>query len=114
MRKRTCPHNPEYECFTCETERHDEEHPYGVDGCRSCKYRTINLSMTCTPTKTRSLAPPRGSNPAWERGKATDHRGVPYLDGKGNEIGVKQFAENRHKYEATIRRNKNAPAPSLT
>jgi hypothetical protein len=91
---------------------HDEAHPLDVDGCRTCKYRTIRLSNTCTPSKSPSLAAPKRERPSWESGIATDHRGVPYLD-QGRTIGVKQFAENRSKYEEAIRRNKTA-APVST
>jgi hypothetical protein len=106
----SCVHNPDYECFDCATERHDVEHPEPVDGCRECKFRgTIQISPRATPTKTRSKAEPRRPDPAWERGVATDERGVPLLDEKGGQIGVKQYAENRHKYDEMRRRLRNDP-----
>jgi hypothetical protein len=41
---------------------------------------------------------------SWEKGIATDHRGLPYLDGQtGNPIPIKKFADNRSKYEEAIR-----------
>lgn len=36
------------------------------------------------------------ANPAWERGRATDERGVPYVDQNLKPIPVKRMAEERH------------------
>ena len=105
-----CIHNPDFECFDCATLRHDIRHPENVDGCRECKFRgTIQISPKATPNKTRSKAPPRTPNPSWESGVATDHRGVPLLGEKGEPIPVKQYAENRHKYDERRRRLRNDP-----
>lgn len=101
----SCPHNDEYACFDCETEEHDRIHIEEVDGCRTCKYRTIRLSAAATPTKSRNTIPVGEPKNSWERGIAKDHRGVPYLD-NGAVIPVKKFAANRSKYEEAIRRNK--------
>jgi len=109
-----CPHNDEYACFSCEMEAHDRDHPVPVDDCVTCKYQSIRLSAAATPNKTKSPTPPRQANPAWERGIAKDHRGVPYLKGDGTPIGVKQFAENRSKYEEAIRKNRQATLQPAT
>lgn len=106
-----CVHNDEYECFTCETARHDAEHTFEVDGCPTCKYRTIRISAAATPNKTRSHAPPKRYGNQWEKGIATDHRGVPYLNDNLQPIGIKEFSENRSGYETRIRDLKNSAAP---
>ena len=46
-------------------------------------------------------------DPSWERGVAGEHRPggsfMPYVDENLHPIGIKQFGENRHRYEETIR-----------
>jgi len=84
------------------------EHPSEVDGCRTCKYRTISISNAATPTKTLRLGTQKDPSNNWERGIATDHRGVPYLNASGSPIGVKEFQNNRSTYEQAIRDNRNA------
>lgn len=59
----------------------------------------LNISPKATPNRTQGKpSKPREPNNAWERGIATDHRGMPYLDSNLNPIGVKAFSETRHKY----------------
>jgi len=68
----------------------------------------LNISPSAMPSRRNSI-PPRvseGAN-AWERGVATDHRGLPYLDMSGQPIPIKKFAEKRHVYEEAIRANAN-------
>lgn len=106
-----CPHNDEYACFACETAQHDAAHPVEVEGCRTCKYRTIRISNTATPNKQLKVGTQKDPTNNWERGIATDHRGVPYLKGDGSMIGVKEFQNNRSTYEQAIRDNRQQPAP---
>lgn len=87
-----------------------------VEGCPTCKLRSVQLSPAATPTKTRRFAPvgkPKG-DPAWERAIVTDKRGMPILKPDGNLIRSKEYAENRHSIEAARRQMANAPAPSST
>jgi hypothetical protein len=56
------------------------------------------------------------ANPAWERGVAGETRAdgsfVPYLsvEGQGaHAMGVKEYAENRHKFEAIRDRQRKDP-----
>lgn len=106
-----CDNEPGDPCATCELVEHDERHPRrDVDGCPTCKMLSVRLSDKALPTKRRSSAPPKPGSNSWERGIATDHRGVPYLDGNGSMIGVKQFAQNRSRYEEQIRRNRAGAA----
>lgn len=45
-------------------------------------------------------------NNGWERGIKGEHRAdgsfMPYIDHNGNPIRMKQWAENRHNYEAQL------------
>jgi hypothetical protein len=54
--------------------------------------------------------PPRKADPAWERGTAGEHRRggtfAPYVHADGSRIGVKEFADNRTKYERILREQK--------
>jgi hypothetical protein len=105
----SCEHNPEFECFDCADARHRDAHPTYVDGCRECKYATIQLSPAVRTT--RNDAPSTAFTPmnSWEKGIAKDERGVPLLDGDLQPIPIKRYAEQRHKYEA--RRHELATHP---
>lgn len=85
-----------------------------VDGCPTCKLRSVQLSPAATPTKTRKYGPVgmKGNN-AWERTVVTDRRGMPILHPDGNLIRTKEYAENRHSIEEGRRQNAQA-APSST
>lgn len=88
-----------------------------LEDCPDCGKRVWKvmvpprISRDALPNKTPSRTPPRTPDNAWERGIARDHRGMPYLNEKGSEIGVKEFAQNRGKYEARIRELRNSPDP---
>ena len=64
------------------------------------------LTAAAAPSRMNKVPPPQ-ADPAWERGIAGEHRRggtfVPYLDGEGKRIGVKDFADNRTKYERILR-----------
>ena len=68
------------------------------------------LTAAAAPSRMNKVPPPQ-ADPAWERGIAGEHRRggtfVPYLDGEGKRIGVKDFADNRTKYERILREKKN-------
>jgi putative FmdB family regulatory protein len=68
------------------------------------------LTAAAAPSRMNKVPPPK-ANPAWERGVAGEHRRdgsfVPYVHKDGSRIGVKEFADNRTKYERIIRERKN-------
>ena len=68
------------------------------------------LTAAAAPSRMNKVPPPQ-ANPAWERGIAGEHRRggsfVPYVHADGSRIGVKEFADNRTKYERIIREKKN-------
>ncbi len=67
------------------------------------------LTAAATPSQ-KNKVPPRQADPAWERGTAGEHRRggtfVPYVHADGSRIGVKEFADNRTKYERILREQK--------
>jgi len=68
------------------------------------------LTAAAAPSRMNKV-PPRQANPTWEKGTAGQHRPggtfVPYLKPDGSRIGVKDFADNRKKYERILRERKN-------
>ena len=64
------------------------------------------LTAAAAPSQ-KNKVPPRQADPAWERGTAGEHRRggtfVPYVHADGSRIGVKEFADNRTKYERILR-----------
>ena len=68
------------------------------------------LTAAAAPSRKNKVPPPQ-ANPAWEKGIAGEHRRdgsfVPYVHTDGSRIGVKEFADNRTKYERIIREKKN-------
>lgn len=99
-------------CFDCDEFDHELEHPsMDVDGCRTCKLRSVQLSPAATPTKTRKFHPvgvPKGNN-SWERSVVTDSRGMPLLKANGEAIRSKEYAERRHEIEGARRMLATAP-----
>ena len=67
------------------------------------------LTAAAAPSRMNKVPPPQ-ANPAWEKGIAGQHRRdgsfVPYVHADGSRIGVKEFADNRTKYERNIRENR--------
>lgn len=108
----SCIHNQDFECFWCADERHALEHPESVSGCVTCKFRSIQISPAATPNRTqarRAAHPPRTPNNSWEKGIATDERGMPLLGKDAEPIGVKQYAEQRRPIEERRRQLRNDP-----
>ena len=68
------------------------------------------LTAAAAPSPMNKV-PPRKADPAWERGTAGEHRRggtfVPYVHADGSRIGVKEFADNRTKFERILREKKN-------
>ena len=68
------------------------------------------LTAAAAPSRMNKVPPPQ-ANPVWEKGISGEHRRdgsfVPYVHADGSRIGVKEFADNRTKYERNIRENKN-------
>jgi len=68
------------------------------------------LTAAAAPSQMNKV-PPRKADPAWERGTAGEHRRggtfVPYVHADGSRIGVKEFADNRTKFERILREKKN-------
>lgn len=85
-------------------------HADGPEDCFGCKVKGVTFNPYATPSRLRPHIPPRTPNPAWERGIARDSRGMPYLNKAGSPMGVKQFAEERHKIEEHQRKLRQAPA----
>lgn len=71
--------------------------------CFGCRIRTINFAPSAMPSRMNKTAP-RKPDPAWERGIATDERGMPYLKANSTTpMGVKEAAEKRHEIESRRR-----------
>ena len=73
------------------------------------------LTAACTPTRTMNRVPPRKQDPAWERGVAGEHRPdgsfMPYLrPADQTPMKVKEFADNRTKYEKVLREMRSSKA----
>ena len=69
------------------------------------------LTADATPNRERNKIPPRRAQPNWEKGRAGEHRAdgsfVPYRKADGSTIPIKEFADNRSKYEGLLRDRKN-------
>lgn len=59
----------------------------------------------------RPQGPPAGNHNSWEKGRVTDHRGVPLVDRSADGIPVKDFAANRSRYEERLRVLDTHPDP---
>ena len=68
------------------------------------------LTAAAAPSRMNKVPPPQ-ANPAWEKGISGEDRRdgsfVPYVHADGTRIGVKEFADNRTKYERIIRERRN-------
>ena len=64
------------------------------------------LTADAVPS-TRNKIPPRKANPTWEKQVAGEHRNdgsfVPYRKADGKTIPIKEFTDNRSKYEGMLR-----------
>jgi putative FmdB family regulatory protein len=68
------------------------------------------LTAAAAPSRQNKVPPPQ-ANPVWEKGISGEHRRdgsfVPYVHADGSRIGVKEFADNRTKFERIIRERRN-------
>lgn len=94
-------------CFQCADAAHRNLHPNGdVEGCRSCKFQSIQIGPSCKGQARNNIAPEgtAGRN-SWEKGIVTDNRGLPLRNFQtGAPITVKQYADKRSVYEESRRR----------
>lgn len=106
-----CVHNSQFECFDCADERHRAAHPAPVEGCRECKYATIQLSPAVRHSRNDVPSTAFAPKNSWEAGIAKDGRGVPLLDADLHPIPIKRYAEQRQKFEARRHELANHPDP---
>jgi len=107
-----------YRCSEClvEYERTQQVTDNPDKICQDCGeavkrvHQAFALTAAAAPSRQNKVPPPK-ANPAWEKGIAGEHRPggtfVPYLKNDGSHIGVKEFADNRTKYERILREKKN-------
>jgi len=109
-----------YECKECyflwELVQSMKDEPVKV--CSECGKESAKrilqspaLTADATPNRTRNKVPPRRVEPSWEKGIAGESRPdgsfAPYLKpSDGTPMGVKEFADNRGKYEKRLRKIK--------
>lgn len=64
------------------------------------KIKSIQFSPAATPSRRNSIPPKvnKDSN-SWERGIVRDDRGMPLLDENLQPVGMKEYVNNKHKYE---------------
>lgn len=81
----------------------------GAEDCFGCKVKTIQLSPNATPSRRNHIPPKvnKESN-AWHRGVVQDSRGMPLLNEKLAPVGLKEYSENRHKYDEGRRKTMHA------
>ena len=110
-----------YRCSEC-LEQYEQTQLISDDPdkvCQECGEETAKrilqapaLSAAAAPSRMNKVPPPQ-AKPVWEKGLAGSNRPdgsfVPYLHADGSKIGVKEFADNRTKYERAIRESKNRP-----
>jgi hypothetical protein len=75
-------------------------------GCQ-LRRKGISVPPSATPTRTQRRPFRPGPNNSWEKGRAGEHRRdgsfMPYLNDTGQDIGVKEWADNRTKYEKRLK-----------
>lgn len=82
----------------------------GETMCFKHKIRTVQLSPAATPSRRNNIPPSRqGEGNSWEKGIATDERGMPLI-GKNGYIGLKEMQDRRHDIESQLRQMHNAPS----
>lgn len=94
-------HEPTCTCASCDDVKHRLEHPTLIEGCYACKLDHIQFDAAWAPNHKHSPVPPRtASDPAWERGIASETRidgsTMPYLKRDGSPIHLKEAGERRH------------------
>jgi hypothetical protein len=74
--------------------------------CFKHKIRSIQWSPSATPSRRNNIEPRRPNN-SWEKGIATDNRGMPLLNPDGTHIGLQRLADKRPQIEDSLRRLKH-------
>lgn len=86
--------------MTATTDPHNQE-----CSCFKCKIKTIQVSPSATPSRTRKPQSEKKSGNSWEKGIVKDERGMPYLNpGTLEPMPIKTYVENRHKIEESKRK----------
>lgn len=91
------------------TRVHDGSHG---DDCFGCRIQTIQVAPSVTPTRSPRHGQPRDPHNSWERGILRDERGMAVLQG-GKEIGLKQYADNRHQIDRQLKALKQGHDPAM-
>lgn len=82
--------------------------------CFKHKLRSIQIAPSAMPSRRNSVAPRSlGEGNSWEKGIATDERGMPLI-GKNGYIGLKELQNRRHEIETQLREMKNTPTSNPT
>lgn len=77
--------------------------------CFKCKIKTIQVSPSATPSRTRRPQSEKKDGNSWEKGVVKDERGMPYLNpGTLEPMPIKTYVENRHKIEENKRKALNS------
>lgn len=82
--------------------------------CYACGLRSksIGFSGSATPTARASKKPPSTPDPAWERGFAGERRSdgsyMPYLNGQGDPMRVKEASTKRAEIRQVRRQHHNS------
>ncbi|QBI19349.1 hypothetical protein ER308_07185 [Egibacter rhizosphaerae] len=95
--------------------RHHGQHD---SSCFACKAATVMLSPQATPTRRNAVRPQRTRYNRWEAGVAHEDRPggfqMPIINSKGHEVGVKQYADYRGRFEQARRRVREQGEAALT
>ena len=89
------------------------------DGCEcplyGCELRRKGIQFAAIPPMKARKVFRRPVNCSWEAGVSGETRAdgsfMPYLDGSGRKIRVKQMGEERHKLTEIRRRQMQGPTP---
>lgn len=73
--------------------------------CFGEKARSMSVSPAATPNRRNNIPPRRGNN-SWEKGIATDERGLPIRKANGEVIPIKEYASKRGHYDRLLREAK--------
>lgn len=76
--------------------------------CLACKIKTIQVSPSATPSKTRRpQTGPKEAN-SWEKGIPLDSRNMPLIKSDMSPVGQKEYSEKRSQIEAAKRQLHNS------
>jgi hypothetical protein len=90
-----------------DTSESADQHP---EDCFHCKIKTIQVSPSATPSRTRTYQQVKKDGNSWEKGIVRDERNMPYLNpGTLEPMPIKTYVENRHKINDAQRKAKHNP-----